>query len=148
MRLFLLFSHPRLALILTCTRTGLLYRVAERGGVITEQLVVPRPYISKVLLMAHTHVLGAHLGMDKTRGRILDRFYWPGIKKDVTVYCPETLDPKSVDPDGHYRGTLRPAGTRHCGASPKIQPGPLIYISHGGLCHPLPGSPAPLRRNR
>ena len=31
---------------------GLLYRVVEKGGVVSEQLVVPRPYISKVLFMA------------------------------------------------------------------------------------------------
>ena len=40
--------HPHFS-----TRGGLLYRVVERrGGVVTEQLVVPRPYISKVLFMA------------------------------------------------------------------------------------------------
>ena len=60
------------------TRGGLLYRVVEKEGVVTEQLVVPRPYVSKVLFMAHTHLLGAHLGMDKTRDRVLARFYWPG----------------------------------------------------------------------
>ena len=70
-----------------CTKSGLLYRVVEREGAVKEQLVLPRPYVSKVLFMAHTHVLGAHLGMDKTRDRILDRFYWPGIKRDVTEYC-------------------------------------------------------------
>ena len=60
---------------------------STRGGLllVTEQLVVPRPYISKVLFMAH--LLGAHLGMDKTRDRVLDRFYWPGVKRDVVQYC-------------------------------------------------------------
>ena len=47
-----------------------------------EQLIVPRSYVSKVLYMAHSHLLGAHLGMDKTRDRVLARFYWPGVKKD------------------------------------------------------------------
>ena len=37
--------------------------------------------------MAHTHLLGAHLGMDKTRDRVLARFYWPGVKRDVEQYC-------------------------------------------------------------
>ena len=40
-----------------------MYRVIERGGVVTEQLVV-----------AHSHLLGAHLGMVKTRDWILDVF--------------------------------------------------------------------------
>ena len=62
--------HPH-----SSTKGGLLYRVVEKGGVVTEQLVVPRPYVSKVLFMAHSHLLGAHLGMDKTRNRI---FKTPG----------------------------------------------------------------------
>uniref|UniRef100_A0A8C5BI86 Gypsy retrotransposon integrase-like protein 1 n=1 Tax=Gadus morhua TaxID=8049 RepID=A0A8C5BI86_GADMO len=37
--------------------------------------------------MAHSHLLGAHLGMDKTRERVLARFYWPGVKGDVVRYC-------------------------------------------------------------
>ena len=74
--------HPHFS-----TKGGLLYRVMKKGGEVTEQLVVPRPYVSKVLFMAHTHLLGAHLGMDKTRDRVLARFYWPGIKKDVERHC-------------------------------------------------------------
>ena len=63
----------------------LLYRVVETGGGVTEQLVVTRPYVSEVLFMAHTHLLGAHLGMDKTRDRVSARFYWPGVKRDVEL---------------------------------------------------------------
>ena len=86
-----------------CTRSGLLYRVVE-----TEQLIVPRPYVSKVLFMAHTHVLGAHLGMDKTRDRILDHFYWPGIKKDVTEYCQACPEPQHTPPRPSTRSLLIP----------------------------------------
>ena len=66
---------------------GLLFRVVEKGGKVIEQLLVPRPYVSKVLFMAHLPLLGAHLGMDKTRERILARFYWTGVKGDVVRYC-------------------------------------------------------------
>ena len=45
--------HPHFS-----TRGGLLYRVAEGEGGVREQLVVPRAYVSKVLYMAHTHLLG------------------------------------------------------------------------------------------
>ena len=61
--------------------------MVQRGDEEAEQLVVPRPYVSKVLYMAHTHLLGAHLGMDKTRDRILNRFYWQGGKKNGEDYC-------------------------------------------------------------
>ena len=75
-------THPHFI-----TKGTLLYRVVETAGGVTEQLVVPRAYVSKVLYMAHTHLLGAHLGMDKTRERVLARFYWPGVKRDVERYC-------------------------------------------------------------
>ena len=67
--------------------------------------------------MAHTHLLGAHLGMDKTRDRILNRFYWPGVKKDVEDYCRvssqkypggprshnTTLGQRQASPNGTFR---------------------------------------------
>ena len=64
-----------------------MYRVAKGEGGVREQLVVPRAYVSKILYMAHTHLLGAHLGMDKTRERVLASFYWLGVKRDVERHC-------------------------------------------------------------
>ena len=90
------------------TRGGLLYRVVEKGGDVTEQLVVPRPYVSKVLYMAHTHLLGAHLGMDKTRDRVLARFYWPGVKRDVERYCQGCPECQRVAPRPTVRNPLIP----------------------------------------
>ncbi len=49
-------------------------------------LLVPKAYTSKVLYLAHTHLLGGHLGSEKTYERILTWFYWPGIKKAVEDY--------------------------------------------------------------
>ena len=43
--------HPHFS-----TEGGLLYRVVEKGGKVTEQLVVPRPNVSKVLFMARSHL--------------------------------------------------------------------------------------------
>ena len=74
----------------------------------TEQLVVPRPYVSKVLFMAHTHLLGAHLGMDKTRDRVLARFYWPGVKRDVEQHCQMCLKCQRVAPRATVRNPLTP----------------------------------------
>ena len=66
---------------------GLLYRVCVCQGVPADQLLLPRGYISKALYLAHTHLLGAHLGMEKTYERLRARFYWPGIKRAVEDYC-------------------------------------------------------------
>ena len=95
--------HPHFS-----TRGALLYRVVERDGAVTEQLVIPRPYVSKVLYMAHTHLLGAHLGMDKTRDRVLARFYWPGVKRDVERYCQSCPVCQRVAPRPSARNPLIP----------------------------------------
>ena len=48
-----------------------------------EQLVVPRKYRAKVLQLAHSIPLAGHMGRDRTATRILKRFFWPNIFKDV-----------------------------------------------------------------
>ena len=48
-------------------KKGMLYRVAKnKVGDDVEQLLVPKQFITKVLYLAHSHQLGAHLGVDKT----------------------------------------------------------------------------------
>ena len=44
--------------------------------------------------------------MDKTRERILDRFYWPGIKKDVTEYCQACPECQRTAPRPSIRSPL------------------------------------------
>ena len=77
-----------------------------------EQLVVPRAYVRKVLYMAHTHLLGAHLGanlgMDKTRERDLASFYWPGVKRDVERHCQGCPECQRVVPRATIRNPLVP----------------------------------------
>ena len=69
-------------------KNGLLYRGASSAtGDIIEQLLVPKAYVTRVLYLAHTHQLGAHLGVQKTYDRIAARFYWPGIRKAVEDFC-------------------------------------------------------------
>lgn len=31
--------------------------------------------------------MAGYLGVNKTYSRILQNFYWPGLKKDVVAYC-------------------------------------------------------------
>ena len=52
-----------------------------------EQLLVPKPHCHTVMQLAHTHILGAHLGVEKTKERILQRFFWPGIQREVEHFC-------------------------------------------------------------
>ena len=69
-------------------KKGMLYRVAKNKlGDDVEQLLVPKQFITKVLYLAHSHQLGAHLGVDKTYERIVARFYWPGVRRAVAEFC-------------------------------------------------------------
>lgn len=49
--------------------------------------LVPKSHRSIVLYLSHTHQLGAHLGVDNTKERIFQRFFWPGIHKEVENFC-------------------------------------------------------------
>ena len=46
-----------------------------------------RTQIAQHGCLVRRYLLGAHLGMDKTRDRVLARFYWPGVKREVERYC-------------------------------------------------------------
>ena len=90
-------------------KRGLLYRVVKKQGEeIIEQLLIPKSYVSRVLYLAHTHQLGAHLGVEKTYERILARFYWPGIKRAVEDFCRACHECQLVAPKPHYRNPLIP----------------------------------------
>jgi len=48
---------------------------------VVHQVVVPPLYHPEVLS------LQAHLGINKTYRKILNHFYWSGIRKDVKYFC-------------------------------------------------------------
>ena len=74
-------------------KAGLLYRiwqpkeVKNRGAQECEQLVLPAPCRSVVLHLAHKVPMAGHLGVTKTKDRVIQRYYWLGIFKDVAQYC-------------------------------------------------------------
>lgn len=56
-----------------------------------DQLVLPVQCRAGVLKLAHDIPASGHLGRKKTMRRIQQRFFWPGISRDVAVYyqcCP------------------------------------------------------------
>ena len=71
-------------------RDGVMYRRwvpkgrAEDAAV--EQIVLPRACRKTVLHLAHTIPLGGHLGRKKTVDRIMKRFYWPTLFRDVADF--------------------------------------------------------------
>ena len=51
------------------------------------QIVVPTCYRAHILKLAHDCPMSGHLGVNKTYHRILQHYYWPGIRKSVAHYC-------------------------------------------------------------
>ena len=71
---------------------GLLYRHWQPKGSAglakaCEQLVLPKQCRLVVLHLAHDVPMAGHLGIIKTKDRILQRYYWPGIFSEVARYC-------------------------------------------------------------
>ncbi len=52
-----------------------------------EQLVLPQQCREAVLQLAHKIPLAGHLGREKTVRRVLQRFYWPTLYRDVKAFC-------------------------------------------------------------
>ena len=68
---------------------GILYRrfVSVDGAFSHNQLVVPQVSRKDVLAEVHSGPMAGHLGEEKTRGRLQERFYWPGQWNDVRNWC-------------------------------------------------------------
>ena len=64
---------------------------ADAKWAVHSQVVVPKPYRLQILGMAHETPLAGHLGITKTYDKILQHFYWPELKKDVTQFCRSCL---------------------------------------------------------
>ncbi|KAL3879165.1 hypothetical protein ACJMK2_031474 [Sinanodonta woodiana] len=52
-----------------------------------EQIVVPAGLRKMVMELAHDRPLAGHLGLEKTKERILQSFFLPGVFSDVKRYC-------------------------------------------------------------
>ena len=60
---------------------------AEDECTVNHQIVVPRVYRPEILNLAHDTPMSGHLGINKTYHKILNHFYWPGLKSDVSQFC-------------------------------------------------------------
>ena len=59
----------------------------EVGQNAYRQIVAPQKYQADLLSLAHEAPLAGHLGIAKTRDRLLEHFYRPGIEKSVKEFC-------------------------------------------------------------
>ena len=51
------------------------------------QVVLPECLRDSVIKLAHDQPLAGHLGVKKTKERIMKAFYWPGIFRNVSEHC-------------------------------------------------------------
>lgn len=54
-----------------------------------DQIVVPQQYREHIILIAHDK--SGHLGIQKTKDRVTQHFYWPNINHDIKSHC-QTCD--------------------------------------------------------
>ena len=60
---------------------------ADDEWAVIHQIVVPKIYRSEIFSLAHEAPMSGHLGVNRTYHKILNHFYWPGLKADVSNYC-------------------------------------------------------------
>ena len=60
---------------------------ADDEWAVYHQIVVPKSYHHEILSIAHESPMSGHLGINKTYHKIINNFYWPGLKSDVSKYC-------------------------------------------------------------
>ena len=60
---------------------------ADDEWTVNHQIVVPRAYRPEILNLAHENAMSGHLGVNKTYHKILNHFFWPGLKSDVSQHC-------------------------------------------------------------
>lgn len=62
-------------------KDGVMYRRRSLDDTIKLQLLLPKAYQEQAMKGLHDDM--GHLGREKTLGLVQDRFYWPGMSKDV-----------------------------------------------------------------
>ena len=93
------------------------------------QLVAPPGIQNDIFEQLHGSPLGGHLGITKTIAKVRDRFYWPGSKTDLTLWC------KSCERCALAKGSP--------GHRAKLKPMPVYSFNQRvalDICGPMPES--------
>ena len=90
---------------------GMMHGVVEprEGKVVArEQLVLPLECRNMVIELAYSIPLAGHLGKHKTADRLLQRFYWPTLRKDAADFCRRCAICQKASPVKPRRAPLIP----------------------------------------
>ncbi|GFO34864.1 gypsy retrotransposon integrase-like protein 1 [Plakobranchus ocellatus] len=103
---------------------GIVYRRYEDLGryVDVKQVVLLKPLPEYVMSVAHDSITGAHLGIRRTKDKVLSNFYWPGVDGDRGDRLSRS-DPINPPSEAEHRFTLTLVdyATRFAGAVPLHQ---------------------------
>nr|CAB3249040.1 uncharacterized protein zf(cchc)-26 [Phallusia mammillata] len=92
-------------------RNGVLYREwlpDEDGGEVIRLLVAPRSLQKMIFDHLHVSRTAGHLGTTRTIEQIRRRFYWPGFRNDIRLWCRWCQNCTKRKPThGRHRGKLQ-----------------------------------------
>ena len=111
---------------------GLLKRKHEDANITWLQLVVPHAIREEILQELHAGALGGHLGEEKTSSKVKQRFYWPGMQKNIARWC-QTCEACS---------TRKTAPKKNRSPLQTIQAGYPLQVVGVDIMGPLPESEA------
>ena len=77
-----------------------------------EQLVLPAKCRQAVVKLAHDIPMAGHLGKHKTVSRLQQRFYWPGLFRDVNNHCKSCEQCQKSSPWGVKKAARSSSGKR------------------------------------
>lgn len=102
-------------------------------------LVVPTSLQSKVLQDNHNHITSGHLGVKRTYGRLVEKFFWHGMYCSISEWiamCPHCACRKGSPKDNAYNTVsiavscpLQVMGTDHMGPFPKSERGNRFILT-------------------
>ena len=104
------------------------YRVIQDSNEqVIFQLLVGEPHISRIMKEMHNSIYSGHLGISKTYARIAQRFFWPGMRKQINKYVQECDRCQRVKSSKYAKAPLKP-----------IRPTRPMEIITADLAGPLP----------
>ena len=88
-------TAPKAKLEKFIEKNNVLYFKSPEGKL---AILAPREIRKDILQSAHNSLLGGHMGLFKTRARILERYYWPGMEKDLKEHIGSCLSCQTIKP--------------------------------------------------
>ena len=93
------------------------------------QLIVPQSLKQRILRQMHDSVVSGHFGCKKTKAKVLQAFYWYGLREDIASYIRKcdicAVDKKPMKTPRAPLGSLRAGAPGDCLATDYLGPLPV-----------------------